>query len=153
VHVLAEVNLLLGGLLGGRLLGSLLGGGLLGGRLLGSGLLGGRLLGGLLGSGLLSGLLGSGLLGLLGSRLLGGLRLLGLDSLGLLSELVGTSALAGSLGVLEGSRGKSPLEGHADLGGGLDGVNLVVGADVLKDGLTAGAVPLLRRKHYQAGNP
>merc|ERR1712127_743264 len=125
-------------LLGGRLLGSrLLSSGLLGSGLLGSRLLGSGLLGGLLGSGLLGDLLGSGLLclGLLSSGLLGDL---------LLSKLVRSSSLAGSLGLLEVTSSNCPLEGHADVDSGLGGINLVVGADVLEDGLAGGASPVLQ---------
>ena len=39
--------------------------------------------------------------------------------------------------------GNSMFEGHADLDGSLGGFNLVVGTDVLEDGLSARAVPLL----------
>merc|ERR1711988_2033730 len=127
-HLLLLGGSLLGGLLGGRLL---LGGGLLCGRLL-SGLLGGRLLG-LLSGGLLGHLLGSGLLGgLLGSGLLDLLDLLGLLNL---DQLVAASVLALSGG---------PLEGEPDLGGSLGSIHLVVGDDVLEDGGTAGAGPVLQ---------
>ena len=137
----SSCHLLLGSsLLGSGLLG-LLGSGLLGSRLLGSGLLGGllgsRLLSGLLGSGLLGGLLGSGLLGL--GLLGGGLLLLLLDG-----ELEASGSLLASgtsgndlLGL--GHLLECPPAGQSSLGG----VDLVVGADVLEDGLTAGAVPLL----------
>merc|ERR1712223_912537 len=135
-HLLLLGCSLLGGLLGSRLL---LGGGFLGGGLL-SGLLGSGLLG-LLGGGLLCHLLGSGLLGgLLGSGLLDLLDLLGLLNL---DQLVAASVLALSRGHLEGSLGDSPLEGEPDLGGSLGSIDLVVGDDVLEDGGTAGAGPVL----------
>merc|ERR1719225_1171257 len=121
----------------------LLGGSLLGSWLLGS-LLGSRLLGGFLGSGFLGSLLW--LLSLLGSRLLCLLDLLGLLGLWLLSlldllwllcldNLVGSSSLTRCSGHLEGSLGNSTLEGQADLNSSLGSINLVVGTDVLEDGL------------------
>merc|ERR1711997_681208 len=107
-------------------------------------LLGSWLLGSLLGSWLLGSLLW--LLSLLGSRLLCLLDLLGLlglwllcllDLLGLLSlnNLVGSSSLTRSSCHLEGSLGNSTLEGQADLNSSLGSINLVVGTDVLEDGL------------------
>merc|ERR1719382_1892652 len=117
-------------LLGGSLLGGLLGG-LLGSRLLG-GLLG---LGSLLGSGLLGGL---GLLGFLGSGLLG-LGLLG-------GQLEASCSLLAS-----GSSGNNLLasdqlpQGELDTDTGLGSVDLVVGNDVLEDGLAGGALLVLER--------
>merc|ERR1739838_1046093 len=108
-------------LLGSRLLGSLLSG-LLGSRLLSSRLLSSRLLGSFLGS----------LLWLLGSWLLCLLDLLWLLNL---DNLEASSSLSGCSGHLESSLGNSTLEGHADLDGSLDSINLVVGTDVLEDGL------------------
>merc|ERR1712038_987655 len=117
----------------------LLGGSLLSG-LLSCRLLGSRLLGGL---GLLScGLLGS-LLGLLSSRLLLGLLGgLGLLSLGLLGgQLEGSSSLfASRSGSDESLGGNHLLQGQPDSGGSLGSINLVVGADVLQDGLAGGAL-------------
>merc|ERR1711934_842866 len=146
----SEVHLLLlgGGLLGGGLLGSgLLGGGLLGSGLLSCGLLGGllgsRLLGGLLSGRLLGGLLSSGLLGLLGGGLLG---------LGLLLGLGGDGKLEASSSLLSGGTASNNLLGgdhllecepDADLSLGGIG-DLVVGHDVLKDGLAGGTVPFLQ---------
>merc|ERR1711972_450534 len=112
---------------------------LLWGRLLGS-----WLLGSLLGSRFLGSLLW--LLSLLGSRLLCLLDLLGflglwllslLDLFGLLSldNLVGSSSLTRSSCHLEDSLGNSTLEGQADLNSSLGSINLVVGTDVLEDGL------------------
>ena len=110
--------------------GSLLSCGLLGG-LLCCGLLGSLLccgfLGSLLGCGLLCGLLGSGLLslldlfGLLGLGLLDFLSLLGFLNL---SSLELTSSLASGLSLDNGSGSKSLPE-----------ANLVVGHDILEDGL------------------
>merc|ERR1739838_1225401 len=122
-------------LLGSRLLGSLLSG-LLGSRLLSSRLLSSRLLGSFLGS--LLWLLGSWLLCLLDLLGLLGLWLLNLlDLLWLLNldNLEASSSLSGCSGHLECSLGNSTLEGHADLDGSLDSINLVVGTDVLEDGL------------------
>merc|ERR550517_678077 len=102
------------------------------------------LLGGsLLGSWLLSSLLGSSLLGSWLLCLLDLLGLLGLwllcllDLLWLLSlnNLVGSSSLTRSSCHLEGSLGNSTLEGQADLNSSLGSINLVVGTDVLEDGL------------------
>merc|ERR1711992_486908 len=129
-------------LLGGSLLGGLLGSGLLGSWLLGSWLLCGGLLGCLLGlsSGLLGlgGLLG-GLLGLLGSRLLLGLN--GLGGLWLLSELEGSSSLLASSSSSDDSLGGDQLlQGEPDTSSSLGSVNLVVGTDVLQDGLAGGAL-------------
>merc|ERR1712007_55571 len=117
-------------LLGGSLLGSWLLSSLLGSRFLGSWFLGSFLW----------------LLSLLGNRLLCLLDLLGLlglwflcllDLLWLLSldNLVGSSSLTRSSGHLEGSLGNSTLEGQADLNSSLGSINLVVGTDVLEDGL------------------
>merc|ERR1719219_468758 len=75
------------------------------------------------------GLLGWLLLSLLGSRLLGGLRL---GSLGLLG-LLGLGLL--SLGLLGGE-----LEAHASL----SRIHLVVGNDVLEDGLAGGSLLVLQ---------
>merc|ERR1712088_324225 len=80
-------------------------------------LLGGSLLGGLLGSRLLGGLLGLG--SLLGSGLLGSLGLLG---------LLGSHHLP---------------EGELDTDGSLVSLNLVVGNDVLEDGLAGGSLLVL----------
>merc|ERR1712061_226309 len=130
------------------LLRDLLGGGLLGGRLgnlLGSGflscglgsLLSCRFLGSLLGSGLLgSSLLGNGLLssGLLGSL---GLGLL----LGKLEGSRGTSALD----LLQGSSSNALLQGQTKAHSGFLLVSdLVVGDDVLQDGLAGRARALLQ---------
>merc|ERR1712137_568303 len=88
-------------------------------------LLGGGLLGGLL-----CRLLGGGLLGLLGSGLLGGLRLLGSGLLGLLGlGLLGCDHLP---------------QGELDTHAGLGGVHLVVGHDVLEDGLAGGSLLVLQ---------
>merc|ERR1739844_394865 len=144
VGVRAEKLLLLGGsLLGGLLSGGLLGlsGGLLGGGLLGlsGSLLGSRLLGGRL-LGLLSSRLLGRLLGLLGSRLLLG-GLLGLGSLWLLSQLEATgSLLTSGSGSHDSLGGDELLQGEPDTSGSLGGVNLVVGTDVLQDGLARGAL-------------
>merc|ERR1712050_338022 len=104
--------------------------------LFGCSLLGSGFLGGLLGSRLLSGLLGGRLLGsllwLLGLWLLSLLDLLWLFSL---DNLVGSSSLTRCSGHLEGSLGNSTLEGQADLNRSLGSINLVVGTDVLEDGL------------------
>merc|ERR1719360_280502 len=138
-----RLSLLGGGLLGSRLLSC----GLLGGRFLGSGLLSSRLLRSLLGGGLLSGLLGSRLLsGLLDGGLLC-LRLLGLgllDLLSLISELVAASSLARGLSHLQHTSGDFTLQGHTQMDGGLSGINLVVGTDVLQDSLTAAASSVLK---------
>merc|ERR1739844_818716 len=98
-------------------------------------LLGGWLLGSFLGSWFLGSLLW--LLSLLGCRLLCLLDLLGLLGLWLLSldNLVGSSSLTRCSGHLEGSLGNSTLEGQADLNSSLGSINLVVGTDVLEDGL------------------
>merc|ERR1711894_700977 len=101
---------------------SLLGlGGLLGSRLLGS-----RLLGGLLSSRLLG-------LGLLGLRLL---------SLGLLSRQFegASSLLASSSGKHQLLGSEHLLESQTDTDGGLSSVDLVVGHDVLEDGLAGGTL-------------
>merc|ERR1719305_2173928 len=111
--------------------------------LLGGGLLGGGFLGGLLCSGLLGSLLSSGLLGLLGGGLLG---------LGLLLGLGGDGKLEASSSLLSGGTASNNLLGgdhllecepNADLSLGGIG-DLVVGHDVLKDGLAGGTVPLLQ---------
>merc|ERR1719225_1950714 len=107
----------------------LLGGNLLGSWLLGS-LFGSRLLGSFLGSWFLGSLLW--LLSLLGFRLLCLLDLLWLLSL---DNLVGSSSLTRCSGHLKGSLGNSTLEGQADLNSSLGSINLVIGTDVLEDGL------------------
>merc|ERR1712165_400076 len=124
-------------LLGGSLLGGLLGG-----------LLGCRLLGGLLGSWLLCGLLGLG--SLLGSGLLGSLGLLGLLGLGLLGlgllggQLEASSSLLASSGSGNNLLGSDHLpEGELDTDGSLVSLNLVVGNDVLEDGLAGGSLLVL----------
>merc|ERR1711990_820437 len=104
-------------------------GSLLGSWLLGS-LLGSRLLGSFLGSWFLGSLLW--LLSLLGLWLLSLLDLLWLLSL---DNLVGSSSLTRSPCHLEGSLGNSTLESQADLNSSLGSINLVVGTDVLEDGL------------------
>merc|ERR1712242_365733 len=96
--------------------------------LLGSSLLGSRLL--------CSRLFGSSL-GLLSSRLL-------LGSLGLLSQLEAACSLAGLLGHLEGSLLDTRLECKSEVDSSLCGINLVVGADVLEDGLSGGASSVLQ---------
>merc|ERR1711881_473652 len=114
------------------------------------------LLGRLLSGGLLGSLL-SGLLGLLSLGFLSLLNLLGLLSflsLGLLclldllsldgDKLEFSSSLSRSSGLRQSSLGKSTLEGETDLDGGLGSVHLVVGHDVLEDGLAGGASPLLQ---------
>merc|ERR1711945_58912 len=118
-----EDLLLLGGgffscwLLSGRLLGGL---GLLSGSLLSSWLLSGGFLGGLLSCGLLGDLL-------LGCGLLG-------------SELERSSSLlSGGCSGDEGLGVDHLLEGESGPGHGLGGVDLVVGADVLEDGLSGGS--------------
>merc|ERR1711881_659968 len=129
------------------LLGCLLSGGLLGSFF-------GGLLGRLLSSGLFGSLL-SGLLGLLSLGFLSFLNLLGLLSflsLGLLclldflsldwDKLEFSSSLSRSSGLRQSSLGESTLEGEADLDGGLGSVHLVIGHDVLEDGLAGGASPL-----------
>merc|ERR1719477_166153 len=133
-------------LFGCSLLGSWLLGGLLGSWFLSSllcWLLGSRLLGSLLW--LLSGLLGSRLLSsllwLLGLWLLSLLDLLWLFSL---DNLVGSSSFSGCSGHLESSLGNSTLEGQADLDSSLSSINLVVGTDVLEDGLAGGASAVLQ---------
>merc|ERR1712045_88417 len=134
-------------LLGGNFLGWLfsswlLGCWLLGRWLLGCWLLGGRLLG--LSGGLLCGLLGLGgllhwLLGLLSSRLLLGLD--GLGSLWFLSELEGSSSLLTSSSSSDDSLGGDQLlQGEPNTSSSLGSVHLVVGTDVLQDGLTGGAL-------------
>ena len=135
-------------LLGCGLLGSLLSG------LLSGGLLGGLGLSSLLGGGLLSGLR---LLDLLGSGLLGSLGLLGLLSLGLLGLRLLGGKLEGSGSLLAGSGGRDDLlggdhlpEGELDADTGLGGVDLVVGHDVLEDGLPGGA--LLVREPLDGGS-
>merc|ERR1712088_1161428 len=88
-------------------------------------------------------LLGCGLLGwflcsLLGRWLLGLWLLL---SLGLLGELEGSSSLlAGGGGSHDGLGGDQLLEGEPDTSGSLGSINLVVGTDVLQDGLAGGAL-------------
>merc|ERR1712129_202026 len=126
-----ERHLLLCCLLGSRLLGSLLGSRLLSSGLLGSLGLGSLLslrLGSLLGSRLLS-LLG---LGLLGSRLLDG-------------QLEGTSSLLASSSSSHHLLGSNQLpQGKLDTDGGLVGIgHLVVGDDVLEDGLAGGSLLVL----------
>merc|ERR1712012_1368296 len=132
---LKDENLLLpgGSLLGSRLLSS----GLLGSWLFGSSWLLGSL--GFLGSWLLS----SRLLSLLGSRLLlGGLWLLGSRLLG--GQLEGSSSLLTSSSGSNNSLGLNHLlESNPDSGLGLGSINLVVGADVLEDGLSGGSSPVL----------
>merc|ERR1719178_294935 len=114
MRLLCEDLLLLGGGLLGRLL-RLLGGGLLGGLWLGSlGLLG------LLGCGLLG-------LGLLGGQLEASCSLLA--SGGSSHNLLGGDHLP-----------QSELDAHASLGG----VDLVVGNDVLEDGLAGGSLLVLQ---------
>merc|ERR1719477_103525 len=117
--------------------------------LFGCSLLGSWLLGGLLGSWFLSSLL----CWLLGSRLLSSLLwLLGLwllcllDLLWLFSldNLVGSSSLSGCSGHLESALGNSTLEGQADLDSSLGSINLVIGTDVLEDGLAGGASAVLQ---------
>merc|ERR1712073_167077 len=110
-------------------------------------LLGGGLLGGLL-----CRLLGGGLLGLLGSGLLGGLRLLGSRLLGLLGlGLLSCGLLSGQLEascslLASGGGGHDLLggdhlpQGELDAHAGLGGVHLVVGHDVLEDGLAGGCL-------------
>merc|ERR1719264_835333 len=119
MRLLCEDLLLLGGGLLGRLL-----------RLLGCGLLGSLWLCGLL----------CWLLSLLGGRLLGGLRLGSLGLLGLLGcGLLGLRLLGGQLEAscsLLASGGSS----HNLLGG----VHLVVGNDVLEDGLAGGSLLVLQ---------
>merc|ERR1719474_941720 len=90
------------------------------GSLLGSWFLG-RLLGGLLC-----------LLGLLSLRLLWLLGFLGLLNL---DNLVASSSLSRGSSHLESSLGDSTLEGNANLDSSLGSINLVVGTDVLEDGL------------------
>merc|ERR1712061_716599 len=104
-----------------------------------------RLLGSLL---WLLSLFGSWLLGsLLGLLWLLCLRLLCLlDFLWLLhlDHLVGSSSLSRSSGHLESSLGNSTLECQADLDSSLGSINLVVGTDVLEDGLAGGASAVLQ---------
>merc|ERR1719391_957252 len=100
----------------------------------------------LLGCGLLGWLL-RGLLGLLGGRLLGGLRLgslwlLGLLCLGLLGLWLLGGQLEASCSLLASGSGSHHLlggdhlpQGELDTHAGLGGVHLVVGNDVLEDGL------------------
>merc|ERR1719153_1539544 len=126
-------------LLGGRLLGWLL-------RLLGGGLLGSLWLGGLL----------CRLLSLLGSRLLGGLRLgslglLGLLGLGLLSlGLLGGQLEASCSLLASGSSSHNLLggnhlpQGELDANASLSRIHLVVGNDVLQDGLAGGSLLVLQ---------
>ena len=137
-----KINLLLGSsFLGSDLLfrGSLFSGGLLGS------LLSRGLLGSLLCCGLLSSLLNR-LLGLFGSRLLDLLNLLGLFGLDLLDlfDLLGflnlanlefTSSLASLLSFDDGSGSKSLPEGKFQGSSNFGLVNLVVGHDILEDGL------------------
>merc|ERR1712088_419651 len=103
----------------------------------------------LLGCGLLGwclcSLLGSSFLGLSGGLLdLLCLWLLGLWlllSLGLLGELEGSSSLlTGGGGSHDGLGGDQLLEGEPDTSGSLGSINLVVGTDVLQDGLAGGAL-------------
>merc|ERR1712026_531925 len=138
VRIILVRLLLGGGLLGGLLSSGLLSlsWGLLGGL---SGLLGlsGSLLGWLLS--LSGGFLGSGLLGLLSSRLL--LCLDGLGGLWLLGQLEGTgSLLASGSSSHDSLGGHELLQGEPDTSGSLGSVNLVVGTDVLQDGLAGGAL-------------
>merc|ERR1711933_613387 len=110
----------------------------------------------LLGGGLLGGLLGGGLLGLLGSGLLGGLRLLGSGLLGLLGlGLLSCGLLGGQLEascslLASGGGGHDLLgcdhlpQGELDADAGLGGVHLVVGHDVLEDGLAGGSLLVLQ---------
>merc|ERR1712158_302697 len=126
-------------LLGGGLLGWLLG-------LLRCGLLGGLWLGGLL----------CWLLGLLGSRLLGGLRLgslglLGLLGLGLLclgllgGQLEASCSLLASGGSSHNLLGGNHLpQGELDAHASLSRIHLVVGNDVLEDGLARGSLLVLQ---------
>merc|ERR550539_1465213 len=152
-NVLKDI-LLLCCLLGSRLLGSLLGSGLLSSGLLGSLRLGSLLslgLGSLLGSGLLGslGLLSLLGLGLLGSGLsLGLLSLLGLGLLGsglLGGQLEGASSLLASSSSRHRLLGSNQLpQGKLHTDGGLVGVgHLVVGDDVLEDGLAGGSLLVL----------
>merc|ERR1712080_815492 len=122
-------------------------------------LFGSSLLGGLLGS-LLSGLFSSRLLScfpcwLLSSGLLGSLRFLGFLGLGLLGLLdllwlgnldnpVLASSLARRSDSLESPLSHSPLEDQAHLDSSLGSINLVVGADVLEDGLAGRSSALLQ---------
>merc|ERR1712010_207943 len=119
------------------------------GSLLSSRLLGSRFLGSLLSSRLLGSLLSSWLLGLLGSWLLSSLRLLSLGllglrllSLGLLSrQFEGPSSLlASSSGRHQLLGSEHLLESQTDTDGGLSSVDLVVGHDVLEDGLAGGTL-------------
>merc|ERR1719509_396006 len=112
---------------------------LLGGSLLGSGFLGSFLGCGFLGS--LLGLLGCGLLdlldlfGLLGLLSLGLLDLLGLLGFLNLANLEFTSSLASGLSLDNGSGSKSLPEGKLQWSSSLGSINLVVGHDILEDGL------------------
>merc|ERR550539_117704 len=135
-NVLKDI-LLLCCLLGSRLLGSLLGS-----RLLSSGLLGSLGLGSLLSLGLGS-LLGSGLLGSLGLLSLLGLGLLGSGLLG--GQLEGASSLLASSSSRHHLLGSNQLpQGKLHTDGGLVGVgHLVVGDDVLEDGLAGGSLLVL----------
>merc|ERR1712045_702380 len=93
----------------------------------------------LLGGSLLGGLLGSGLLGLLSGRLL--LCLDGLSGLWLLSQLERSGSLLASGSSSHDSLGGDELlRGEPDTSGSLGSVNLVVGTDVLQDGLAGGAL-------------
>merc|ERR1712154_263567 len=72
----------------------------------------------------------------------------GLDSLHLLwllnlHQLEASSSLAALLGHLQCSLLDSSLQGHAEVLTSLGSVHLVVGADVLQDGLAGGAGPVL----------
>merc|ERR1712244_49540 len=114
-------------------------------------LLRGSLLCWLLGSLLCSRLLSSRILGFLGSFGLLSLWLLGLWLLSLLSllwllyfnKLVRTSSLSRGSGHLKGSLGNSTLECKADLDRSLGSINLVVGTDILENGLAGGASTVL----------
>merc|ERR1740116_805727 len=86
------------------------------------------------------GLLCCWLLSLLGSRLLGGLRLGSLGLLGLLGSRLLSLGLLG--GQLEASC--SLLASGGGSHNGLGGVHLVVGNDVLEDGLAGGSLLVLQ---------
>merc|ERR1712045_1037663 len=79
------------------------------------------------------------LFGFLGSRFL--LCLDGFGSLGLLSQFEGASSLLASSSSSDDSLGGDQLlQGEPDTSGSLGSVHLVVGTDVLQDGLTGGAL-------------
>merc|ERR1712173_221217 len=114
-------------------------------RFLGCGLLGGllgsRLLGSLLSSRLLDGLL---CLGFLDSGLLDDLLRLGFLDNSLLGQLVRSSSLASGLSHLQTASSNSPLQSHTQVNSSLGSINLVVGTDVLEDGLARRASPVLQ---------